>query len=343
LPREKNVLNSTRLHREKIIKSFIDEVAEDGINLIDIGSSGSLDQKWNRVKHLINLIGFDPNKEECDRQNSLPSAYRSSVFLPYALHGVSGVATLYKTKSIYCYSLLEPNKQWLDRFEFRDLFQVEGEELIEVYSIDQIKELADVKPDVIKIDVQGLELPVLGKAGSLLNSAFYVETETGFVENYKGETLFSQLDVFMRDNGFLMFDINVNHRIPRDNLFKDQPLGNEQILWAEAVWLKDYVGLDGRGKFISSDLNPHKIKKILILCALHGCRDFGMELAEFFSSKGLLSPGVVNELASPSAWDLEESPAVVGKAELLAKLFGILPRRFRHALHRASVAALELD
>ncbi len=100
--------------------------------------------------------------------------------------------------------------------------------------------------------MQGLELPILSKAGHLLESAFYVETESGFTENYVGETTFSQMDGFMQSNGFLMFDINVNHRISRNNRFKEHSTGKERILWAEAVWLKDYVALDRQGKF---DLN----------------------------------------------------------------------------------------
>ncbi|MHB8760496.1 MAG: FkbM family methyltransferase, partial [Thiobacillus sp.] len=251
-----------------MIFSYIGQLKSVGINLIDIGSSGSLDSKWAPIKELINLVGFDPNREECERQNKLPSQYRSSVFLPYAVHGKDGVETLYKTRSIYCYSLLKPNKQWLDRFAFHDLFDVRGEEAIAVRAIDKIEELNGFSPDVIKIDVQGLELPILSKAGRLLESAFYVETETGFTANYVGETTFSQLDAFMQANGFLMFDINTNHRIPRNNQFKERPTGKEQILWAEAVWLKDYVGLERQGKFDALGLDEPKAKKILTLCAL---------------------------------------------------------------------------
>ncbi|QWD11259.1 FkbM family methyltransferase [Polynucleobacter paneuropaeus] len=288
-----------------MIANYLKDLRGEGINLVDIGSSGSLDEKWNPLKELINLIGFDPNEVECSRQNLLPSKYKSSKFLPYAVHGHSGVETLYMTKSIYCYSLLRPNKSWLDRFSFRDLFDLSGEEDIRVHDISEIDELKKVRPDVIKIDVQGLELPILSKAVDLLDSAFYVETETGFTQNYIGETTFSQLDGFMQARGFLMFDINTNHRIPRDNYFKNHPSGKEQVLWAEAVWLKDYIELDRRGLFDISKFNEKKIRKILILCSLQGCYDFGLELAEFFYAKGLLSKKELDCLKSIDAWQFE--------------------------------------
>ena len=330
-----------------MIKKYITELHSDGINLIDIGSSGSLDAKWAPIKDLINLVGFDPNKAECERQNELPSQYKSSTFLPYAVHGKDSVETLYMTRSIYCYSLLKPNKQWLDRFSFHDLFDVQGEESIPVRAIDKIEELKQLFPDVIKIDVQGLELPILSKAGHLLESAFYVETETGFTENYVGETTFSQLDGFMQRNGFLMFDINVNHRISRNNRFKEHHTGKEQILWAEAVWLKDYVGLDRQGKFDPKGFTEKKIKKILTLCALQQCYDYGFELAEFFHRKGLLSKQELEVLGTSAAWDVHESgvavapdvtpPAPVNdKIRMLAMMLDLLPARLKRAIHKAS-------
>jgi len=331
-----------------MIQKYLKELHGDGINLIDIGSSGSLDAKWAPIKDLINLVGFDPNQGECERQNKLPSQYKSSIFLPYAVHEKDGEEKLYKTRNIYCYSLLKPNQQWLDRFSFHDLFDLVGEESIPVRSIDKIEELKQFSPDVIKIDVQGLELPILRKAGRLLESAFYVETETGFTENYVGETTFSQLDGFMQANGFLMFDINVNHRIPRNNRFKEYPTGKEQILWAEAVWLKDYVGLDSRGKFDPKDFTEQKIKKLLTLCALQQCYDYGFELAEFFHRKGLLSKQELEALGTSAAWDVHgagvaAAPAVTPpvpvktKIKMLSKMLDLLPPRLKRAIHKASV------
>lgn len=289
-----------------MIHQYIEEVTPSGFNFIDFGSSGTLDSKWCSIKDLINLIGFDPNVEECKRQNELPSEYRSSLFLPYAVHGEDGKEILYKTRNKYCYSLLKPNKVWLDRFSFHNLFDVLEEESIFVKGIGCIDEVIDFGPDIIKIDVQGVELPILRKSKLLLDSVFYVETESGFTENYINETTFSQLDEFMRSNGFLMFDLNINHRISRNNIFQKTPTGKEQILWAEAVWLKDYVALEEKGKLSCDSLSKLKVKKVLILCAVQGCYDFGFELAEFFCKKGFLSKNELEGLLKLESWQIRE-------------------------------------
>lgn len=75
----------------------------------------------------------------------------------------------------------------------------------------------------------------------------YVDIETGFSENYIGEIVYAQINEFMRCNNFLFFDIDTDHRISRDNIFKDSVQG-EQILWCEVTWLKDYVVLREQNK-----------------------------------------------------------------------------------------------
>jgi hypothetical protein len=327
-----------------MIRNFLAELSRTGFNLVDIGSSGSLDSKWEPIGRLINLVGFDPNSEECVRQNNLTSKYKTSTFLPYAVHGHDGIETLYKTKSIYCYSLLEPNAKWLNRFAFRELFEVEGRSPISVRAIDKIEELYQFSPDIIKIDVQGLELPILSKADCLLSDAFYVETETGFTENYIGETTFSQIDKFMREKGFLMFDVNVDHRISRDNLFKSYPAGGEQILWAESVWLKDYIGLEERGVLDLSKITKHKAMKILVLCALQKCPDYGLELAEFFYNRKIISIEEIQELRNPQAWNIAESKPIQSnsshelsnRVRFLGSVINLLPSRLKIAIKKAS-------
>ena len=91
-----------------------------GFNIIDIGCRGELNVKWKPVESLINLFGFDPNKEECERLIKLPHNYLTVKYYPYAIAGENGLATMYKTKSVYCYSLLKPDSEWLRRFSFHE-------------------------------------------------------------------------------------------------------------------------------------------------------------------------------------------------------------------------------
>jgi hypothetical protein len=288
-----------------MVRDLLSEI--DGINFLDIGSSGNLDDKWKPIFHLVNLIGFDPNTVECLRMAALPHPFRSVKYLPYAIAGTKESTMLHKTKSIYCYSLLRPNKQWLDRFAFHELFDVTGVEPINTEVLSNVPEVKQMDVDVVKTDTQGLELPILRSSSEVLEKAFFVETETGFVENYMGETTFSQIDEFMRAHSFLLFDINTSHRISRRNVFKDQKTGREQLLWCEATWLKDYVQVARKGGMSKETFNRQKVLKALVLCSLQGCIDYGYEIATLAFETGNLSKSELVKLESRDGWSLFET------------------------------------
>jgi FkbM family methyltransferase len=288
--------------KSSMMRSFLEEVR--GINLIDIGCSEGLDKKkWLPIQKHINLVGFDPRKEECERLSALPHEFHSAQYLPYAVGGANQHETLYKVKRESCWSLLKPNAEWVRRFSFGDMFDTDGTETVQTQTLDSIREIVGVDIDVIKIDTQGMELPILSHGTKALEQSFYVETETGFVENYEGETTYSEIDPFMRERGYLLFDMNLNHRVSRDNLFRKNSRG-EQILWCEAVWLKDYVAMRKRGSLKEGHLNRPKALKGLILCAVQGCISFGYELACLFRELGFISAQELAALGSEKNWAL---------------------------------------
>jgi len=299
------------------------------LNFVDIGSSGQTDQSWSKVKSIIRYVGFDPNEEECIVQNSTHSEFRSAIYLPYAIHAYTGKGLLFKTRDKYCYSLLKPNKQWLERFAFKNLFEVVEEEWINVKALKEIN-LTNFQPDILKIDVQGLELDILSSDPEFMNSIFCLETENGFVENYIGETTFADMSRFLSNLGFIMFDINVNHRIPRDNCLSSCSLPKSQILWAESMWLKDYISLNNSGLFDSLGMNSIQARKTLIICAVKGCFDYGFELAELFMTKKLISYSEYEQLSDVSCWSslYSNTDAVLPKKKTIPNnILGKLIRR----------------
>lgn len=322
-----------------MIKNFLKEI--NGLNFIDIGSSGQLDSKWDSLKPFISLIGFDPNGDECERMASLPNTFLDLKYLPFAIAGETGVQKLYKTESIYCYSLLKPNTEWLNRFSFFELFKIIGSEEVKTVKLSELDDLLSSATDIIKVDTQGLELPILSNAGKVLDDAFLVETETGFVENYIGETTYAEIDIFMRSKGFLLFDINTNHRISRNNVFKDAKTNAEQILWCEATWLKDYVSLIKNDSIDVKRIDRNKALKCLIVCASLKCLDFGYELAELFYEMKLLTQKELNSLKETYSWDIINKPELKEvKNHFISTLLRFLPIGWRREIsEQAKVAA----
>lgn len=308
---------------------------EGGFNLIDIGCSGNLDAKWKSINRLINLYGFDPNKEECERLNSLAHDFHSAKYLPFAIGDKDEQRILFKTESISCYSLLEPNIEWLNRFVFDNLFHVTGSEKVPTRKLSSIPELQNLEVDIIKVDSQGLDLAILANSGPIIDSTIYIESEPGFTENYIGENTYAQIDSFLRNNCFLLFDLELR-RMARKNIIGENRQEKAQLLWCESIWLKDYIQLERKNGL--KDLTRSKALKSLLLCGLVGCFDFGYELAELYHRKSLLSQDELTELRSLDGWviakdDEDKVPAFFPElVDLAVRLF---PGKYRRAVVRS--------
>jgi FkbM family methyltransferase len=73
-----------------------------------------------------------------------------------------------------------------------------------------------LRPDFLKLDVQGFELQVLRGADEILQSVEAVMMEVSLIEINKGAPLFAEVVGFMADRGFEVADIIEIHRRPLD-------------------------------------------------------------------------------------------------------------------------------
>jgi hypothetical protein len=100
--------------------------------------------------------------------------------------------------------------------------------------------------DLLKIDIQGGELMVFQNAERRLADALVIQTEVEFLPMYQGQPLFSDVDQFLRRHGFIL------HRFFPEVSRVIQPLlvdnniyaGLSQIVWADAIFVKDFTRLD---------------------------------------------------------------------------------------------------
>ncbi|WP_156800571.1 FkbM family methyltransferase [Thalassoporum mexicanum] len=300
--------------------------AVESIDFLDIGCSGSLDDKWAELLPLLAYTGFDPNAEECDRLSGLPHKYKAVQYLPYAIAGEAGTQTMYKTESIFCYSLLQPNSDWLNRFSFADLFSDRGQAAVTCTTLDLLATEQGLRADIMKIDSQGLELPILEAGNKVLSEAFCVETETGFLENYHQETTYAQIDQFMRSQGFLMFDLQPRY-MSRKNHLAGQ--GAHQPLWCEVVWLFDFVGQHGQKR------QPSLVQalKALLICKALKYFDYGFELATYFKDTGVIDQATFTALEDPQFWQSRMGYAKRKKPQTKAgKLLNLLPESINKRL-----------
>jgi len=89
------------------------------------------------------------------------------------------------------------------------------------------EETGAVPIQVMKFDIQGGELNALrGAAGLLKKSVALVYTEILFNPLYEGGALFSEIDLCLRNSGFVLYDI-----------YKPRHHRDGKLLWANAIFI----------------------------------------------------------------------------------------------------------
>jgi hypothetical protein len=93
--------------------------------------------------------------------------------------------------------------------------------------------------DFLDLDTQGTELEILqGAAAFLSTSVVAIKTEVEFAELYQGQPLFGDLDRYLRDLGFVLFDLSRSHC--RRQIVPADQLTRGQLVWGDAVYLRDH-------------------------------------------------------------------------------------------------------
>src|SRR5262249_30193129 len=142
--------------------------------------------------------------------NELRAADTKSLVLATALSDKKGELDFYQCRAQALSSVYAPNIELMQEFlepKYLQEFEVVKTVRIPCDTLDNQlaqQNLPDV--DFIKLDVEGHELAVLQGATRTLAQAAGVEVEVAFVEAYKGQPLFCQIDHFVRGAGFDLYD-----------------------------------------------------------------------------------------------------------------------------------------
>lgn len=186
--------------------------------------------------NLATLVAAEPDT------NALP-ALRAKFPAPHKIidkaFGTGGPATLHLTNYGYTSSLYEPNLELMEKFQnLAEYCQVIERSQIETVRLDDVIEGA--KADLLKIDVQGGELDVFKGGPKTLESVLVVQTEVEFLELYKNQPLFADIDVAMRDAGLQFHTfLGASSRCYKPvNLPNGGAQGVKQLLWGDAVFIR---------------------------------------------------------------------------------------------------------
>ncbi len=237
------------------------------LDILDIGAALGEQPSYQPLLDAgrARLIGFEPNVAECERlERHYGEPHR---FYPHFV-GDGQLATFHETNRSATSSLLAPNTPLLEKFQnLAEVVTLVATHAVSTVRIDDLAELGNV--DFIKIDVQGAELAVLRNGVRALSKALVVQTEVEFVELYRGQPLFADVDAFLRSQGFVFHAfVGICGRAFKPMIYNDDVNAPaRQALWSDAFYVRDWMRLD--------ELDATQLQKYAVL-AHHVLKSFDL-------------------------------------------------------------------
>lgn len=231
---------------------------------------------------LCRVTGFEPQPEALLelQANKGPSER----YLPYAV-GDGGSHTLNICRASGMTSLFEPDPATLGLFEvLAPLGEVVDRVPLSTQKLDDIAEIEHL--DFLKIDIQGGELAVFQGGRSKLAGAVAIQTEVSFVTLYQDQPSMGDIDVEMRNQGFIPHCFAaVKHWPIAPYVVDNQPrLALNQLLEADIVYVRDYSRPD--------TMTDEQLKHLaLIAHHCYGSFDLALHSVRLLEQRGALEPG----------------------------------------------------
>lgn len=202
--------------------------------IIDAGASnGRISRRLLRLFPEALVYAFEPNPSYTDilQQYAARDSRLKPQFL--ALSDQEGIVDLQVTGSPGNTSLFRPGSR-LKEIDPQGS-SIKSIEKVEAVTIDGwARRNGDIPIQLMKFDIQGGELQAFRGASQMLSSStILVYTEILFNSLYDGGAISSQIDLCLREYGFVLYDI-----------FKPRYGPNGLLMWANAIFLHaDRLGM----------------------------------------------------------------------------------------------------
>jgi FkbM family methyltransferase len=178
------------------------------IVVIDVGCRWGFAEKFLHEVDEVQLYGFDPDQEECERLQAIYKDKRVKL-VPLGLAKKSGNYTLYRTKEPACSSMYPPDKFLTENYPSLDCAKLINETVFKAESLNEWAHANKVQyVDYLKLDTQGSELDILQGSTELLESVRIIDLEVEFNPIYQGQPTFSEVDQFLAKKGFMLWNFS---------------------------------------------------------------------------------------------------------------------------------------
>jgi len=267
------------------------------LTIVDVGARGGPEYHWANYGSSIQLIGFEPDTEECNRLNKTLLPGSRIKFYPVALHKNRGKYTFYH-QAPAASGFYPADLKLVSRFP--DEVSLRAKKTSIINTVDFGSFVKDYKiPDVdfIKIDAEGAELDILGGAvKQLKRSVLGISCEV-FFSPWRGEGRgFSEIEQFLRPFGFRLYDLNLyrhaNKSFPGIDSVSPSysgvaPYG--QIIMGQAIFFRDAVAEIEDKKLLQLDWDEIRVLKTASLFEIFRLPDCAIELIDTALRRNIIS------------------------------------------------------
>ena len=203
--------------------------------IVDIGASGGIDPRWGNTTEFYKGILFEPDPGEFNALKK--NSDNNLIVLNSALADSKKEVEFHLCKKQMVSSIYPPNFNLLNKFPEAERFNVEKIIHLNTDTLDnQLKKEGINEVDFIKIDTQGYELSILKGSSGCIENVIGLEVEVEFEPMYIGQPLFSEVDSYVKNKGFILIDLKRYFWKRNDN--KNTGSSKGQIMFGDALYFK---------------------------------------------------------------------------------------------------------
>ena len=254
------------------------------LNFVDVGARWGVQSRFAVSK--ARIICFEPDGDECARlaQNAPPNVR----YLPYGLADCAGSQTLYITREPACSSIYAPVRNLYRCYPQLSCIEPVRTVKIDCKAFDEVARLEALGPvTAMKLDTQGSELAILRGAKDALKTCSLIDIEVEFNPIYEGQALFCDIDRFLRDQGFVLWQLeNLVHYSPEhmQAARRDFGIANDperhavefpggQLFWSQAQYVRATYP-----RTSSATIHETEGVRAAVAASLYGFYDLAIEI-----------------------------------------------------------------
>lgn len=251
------------------------------LGLVDVGARWGVSEIFQPFANMIDVLAFEPEAEEAKKTEKQlnQDGWAHACVLPLALAQHTGNVKLRLLRHRNNSSIYSVRDESYHRYQLTG-FELDKTLVVPTTTLDDIVFGLDGNNhqwgEIIKIDAQGAELEILRGAEKCLrerNTALLCEI--AFFSPYKGAPLFSEIDMFLRERGYVFYGFHdIQHRSTK-RLSKSQAWGRERYMQADALFLRDPF----ESTIPQQNIDKRAYTVLFLVAVMFKYYDFALELS----------------------------------------------------------------